>query len=120
MRQIEIPAKTVIAPHETVPATVFRRAQDTPDETLALRRNTAGEWEEVSCANFAQEVTQVATMLIDAGVQVGDRVCIMGNTSYVWALMDYGILAAGAITVPIYETDSADQIDFILISSNTG
>ena len=33
MRQIEIPAKTVIAPHETVPATVFRRAQDTPDET---------------------------------------------------------------------------------------
>ena len=114
MRQIEIPAKTVIAPHETVPATVFRRAQDTPDETLALRRNTAGEWEEVSCANFAQEVTQVATMLIDAGVQVGDRVCIMGNTSYVWALMDYGILAAGAITVPIYETDSADQIDFIL------
>lgn len=119
MRQIEIPAKTVIGPNETVPATVYRRAKETPDKTLALRRDQVGAWEEVSCATFAEEVDQVATMLIDAGIQPGDRVAIMGNTNYVWSLFDYGILAAGAITVPIYETDSAEQIDFILKDSGS-
>lgn len=119
MRQIEIPAKAVIAPTDTVPATVYRRARETPEKTFALRRDQTGAWETVSWFSFANEVDRVATMLIDAGIQVGDRVAIMGNTSYTWTLFDYGILAAGAITVPIYETDSAEQIDFILKDSGS-
>lgn len=117
MRQIEIPAKTVIGPDETVVGTVYRRALETPHETLALRRGMDGDWEKVSCITVANEVTQVATMLMDQGVQIGDRVAIMANTSYAWFQFDYGILAAGAITVPIYETDSAEQIEFILKDS---
>lgn len=114
MRAFEIPATTTIQPHETVPATVFHRANTTPDATLALRKASDGHWEEVSCATFANEVTTIATMLLDLGLEAGDRVAIMANTSYEWAVMDFGIMAAGGVTVPIYETDSADQIRFIL------
>ncbi|WP_336250829.1 AMP-dependent synthetase/ligase [Stomatohabitans albus] len=117
MRQTETAAISVVGPEETAPETVFRRARETPDVTLALRRDANNEWESVSCQTYAQEVCQVASMLIGRGIQLGDRVAIMANTSYVWALMDYGIMAAGGVTVPIYETDSADQINYILNDS---
>ncbi len=55
--------------------------------------------------------------LIAAGIEVGDRVALLSRTRYEWTLFDYAILAAGAVTVPIYETSSDEQIEWILSDS---
>ena len=56
----------------------------------------------------------MAKGLIAAGVQAGDRVGLMAKTRYEWTLVDFAIWTAGAVTVPIYETSSAEQVQWIL------
>ncbi len=62
-------------------------------------------------------MSAVAKGLIAAGVEVGDRVGLISKTRYEWTLIDYAIWFAGAVTVPIYETSSAEQIAWILEDS---
>ena len=71
----------------------------------------------VSCSQFASDVAAVAKGLIAAGVVAGDRVGLMARTSYEWTLVDYAIWTAGAVTVPVYETSSPDQVEWILSDS---
>jgi long-chain acyl-CoA synthetase len=71
-------------------------------------------WRDLSCAQFAAEVAAVAKGLIASGVQVGDRVGIMSRTRYEWTLVDFSLWYAGAVSVPIYETSSAEQVAWIL------
>src|SRR5690606_4256815 len=54
---------------------------------------------------------------IAAGVQPGDRVALMSRTRYEWTLLDFAIWSTGAITVPVYETSSAEQVAWILSDS---
>ena len=63
-------------------------------------------------------MTALARGLIAAGIEPGERIALLSQTRYEWTLFDYAILAAGAVTVPIYETSSDDQIEWIL--SNSG
>ena len=56
----------------------------------------------------------VAKGLVAAGIEVGDRVALISKTRYEWTLVDYAIWFAGAVTVPVYETSSAEQIEWIL------
>ena len=70
----------------------------------------AGGWEDVTAAEFLAEVSAVAKGLIAAGIEVGDRVALISKTRYEWTLLDYAIWFAGAVTVPIYETSSAEQV----------
>ena len=62
-------------------------------------------------------MTALAKGLIAAGVKPGDRVALMSRTRYEWTLIDYAIWTAGAVTVPIYETSSAEQVEWILSDS---
>ena len=96
---------------------VERRAGANPDEVM-LRRRLGDDWVNISAAEFRREVIAVAKGLIAAGVQAGDRVGVMSATRYEWTLADYAIWYAGAVTVPIYETSSAEQVTWIL--SNSG
>ena len=85
-----------------------------------MRRQAEGggpPWREVTTAQFRSEVTALAQGLITAGIGAGDRVALMSRTRYEWTLADYAILAAGAVTVPIYETSSAEQVEWILSDS---
>ncbi|MEH0147290.1 long-chain fatty acid--CoA ligase [Corynebacterium sp. Q4381] len=75
------------------------------------------EWVSVTAGEFIEEVFEVAKGLIAAGVAPGDRVAIFSSTRYEWALVDYAIWAAGAVTVPIYPTSSTHQIQWILEDS---
>ena len=61
-------------------------------------------------AAFAAQVVDVARGLVASGVEPGDRVALLSRTRYEWTLFDYAIVAAGAVTVPIYETSSAEQV----------
>ena len=63
------------------------------------------------------EVTALAKGLIAAGIETGDRVAVMSHTRYEWTLIDYAIWTAGAVTVPVYETSSAEQAEWILSDS---
>ena len=74
----------------------------------------ADGWDDVTAAEFLDEVSGVAKGLIAAGVEAGDRVALISKTRYEWTLVDYAIWFAGAVTVPIYETSSAEQIGWIL------
>ncbi|MEU6559376.1 AMP-dependent synthetase/ligase [Nocardia nova] len=71
----------------------------------------------VTAPQFATQVTAVAKGLIATGIEAGDRVAIMAGTSFEWVLLDYAIWAAGACTVAIYESSSADQAGWILADS---
>ena len=71
----------------------------------------------MTCPQFRDEVVAVARGLVAAGIEPGDRVALMSRTRYEWTLLDYAIWAAGAVTVPIYETSSAEQVAWILADS---
>src|SRR5665811_1157769 len=71
----------------------------------------------VTYRELAQQVTGLAAGLIAAGVQAGDRVVLFSGTRFEWMLCDYAIWAAGAVTVPVYETSSAEQVEWILSDS---
>ncbi|WP_286690367.1 MULTISPECIES: AMP-dependent synthetase/ligase [unclassified Aeromicrobium] len=92
-----------------------RLARD-PDAVALARRGPDG-WSDVSIGAFHADVVEVAKGLLAAGVRPGDRVALLSRTRYEWTLVDYAIWWVGAVTVPIYETSSAEQISWILSDS---
>jgi long-chain acyl-CoA synthetase len=106
----------------TIPSTgnltddVVTNGRDFAD-TVVFSRRTGDEWSDVTAAEFLDEVQAVAKGLVAAGVEAGDRVAILSKTRYEWTLFDYAIWFAGAVTVPIYETSSSEQIGWILEDS---
>ena len=71
----------------------------------------------VTCLQFRDDVLTVARGFIAAGVGHGDRVRLMSRTRYEWTLVDYALWSIGAVTVPVYDTSSADQVEWILVDS---
>ena len=95
---------------------VERMAGENPDRVM-LRRRLGDDWVDVTAAEFRRQVVELAKGLIASGVEPGDRVGLMSATRYEWTLADYAIWYVGAITVPIYETSSAEQVEWILEDS---
>jgi len=88
-------------------------AAEAPDKVVFARR-VGDAWDDVTCREFASAVAAVAKGLVAAGIQPGDRVGIMSKTRYEWTLADFAIWHVGAVTVPIYETSSPEQVQWIL------
>ncbi len=86
-------------------------------DSVAFSRRVEGAWQEVTAAEFLAQVRAVAKGLIAAGIEPGERVGLISRTRYEWTLMDYAIWFAGAATVPIYDTSSAEQVEWILSDS---
>jgi long-chain acyl-CoA synthetase len=76
-------------------------------------------WQPVTAREVDEEVRATAKGLIAAGVQIGDRLAIMARTRYEWTILDFATWYAGAVVVPIYDTSSAEQIDWILNDSHS-
>jgi long-chain acyl-CoA synthetase len=119
MQEYSIPAVVEIASSASLADVVFERADREPGAVIMRRQADGGgpPWREVTAAQFRGEVTALAKGLIAAGIGAGDRVALLSRTRYEWTLADYAILAAGAVTVPIYETSSAEQVEWILSDS---
>ena len=113
MREFTAAAKYVIEDTASAVDTVFLRARNTPD-AVVFRRLVDGRWTDVTAGEFEQLVVGVARGLIAAGIEQGDRVALMSSTRFEWSVIDYAIWAAGGVTVPIYETSSAGQVEWIL------
>ena len=117
MREFSTPATYVVPPTGNLSDDVVRNAAEAPDVAVLSRPGPDGTWVDVTSAEFLAEVSAVAKGLIAAGVGAGDRVALLSKTRYEWTLIDYAIWFAGAATVPIYETSSAEQIEWILQGS---
>src|SRR5262249_54067666 len=87
-------------------------------DTIQFRKPGPGGWVDVTCREFRDEVATLAAGMIRAGISSGDRVGLMSKTRYEWAVIDYAIWTVGAVTVPIYDTSSAEQVEWILTDSN--
>ncbi|MEU8514245.1 long-chain fatty acid--CoA ligase [Kitasatospora sp. NPDC048722] len=92
---------------------VHQNAERYPD-VVVLSRKVDGRWQELTATQFLVEVHAAAKGLIASGIRPGDRVGVMSRTRYEWTLLDFAIWTAGAITVPVYETSSAEQVEWIL------
>ncbi|MFC5922501.1 AMP-dependent synthetase/ligase [Micromonospora vulcania] len=122
MREFSVPPIVTVGDAANLTDPVWDNAEVAPDAVQFARPlpnadGTVTSWAEVTCREFRDEVTAVARGLIAAGVQPGARVALMSRTRYEWTLLDYAIWAAGAVTVPVYETSSAEQAAWILADS---
>ncbi|BCI87588.1 hypothetical protein NIIDMKKI_27940 [Mycobacterium kansasii] len=116
MRQYSVPAHFSVGERDNVAAMVFEHERDDPGYVI-YQRLVDGAWTDVTCAEAAHQIRGAASGLIAIGVQAGDRVSIFSATRYEWAILDLAILAVGAVTVPIYETSSAEQVRWVLQDS---
>ena len=118
MNQISIPAIVPAATAGNLTNLVSERAWFEP-ERIMLSRPLGDGWQSVTAKEFEAEVKATAKGLIAAGVNVGDRVAIMSRTRYEWTILDFAVWYAGGCVVPIYDTSSAEQIDWILNDSGS-
>ncbi|MFE7545474.1 AMP-dependent synthetase/ligase [Streptomyces platensis] len=113
MREFSLPALYEVPADGNLTDLIRRNAAQHPDVAV-MGRKVNGVWQDVTAATFLAEVRAAAKGLIASGVRPGDRVGLMSRTRYEWTLLDFAIWSAGAITVPVYETSSAEQIQWIL------
>ncbi|HOW93391.1 MAG TPA: long-chain fatty acid--CoA ligase [Mycolicibacterium fallax] len=116
MREFNAPASFVVDEKDNAVSAVFEHEKNDPHYPI-FQRLVDGVWTNVTCAQAAAQIRGVAQGLIARGVQPGDRVAILSATRYEWAILDYAVLSVGALTVPIYETSSQDQIRWVLQDS---
>jgi long-chain acyl-CoA synthetase len=116
VRELTVPAGFTVGENDNIVSTVFEHERDDPDAVI-YQRLVDGTWTDVTCAQAAAQIRSTALGLIAEGVRPGDRVAIFSATRYEWAILDHAILAAGAVTVPIYETSSAEQVRWVLSDS---
>ena len=114
MRDYSIPALAQIADRASLADVVFSRGDSQPQAVALRRRSDDGRWRDVTAGTFRDEVAALAKGLVAAGVEPGERIGLMSRTRYEWTLIDYAIWSAGAVTVPVYETSSAEQVEWIL------
>ncbi|RRR42036.1 long-chain fatty acid--CoA ligase [Mycolicibacter terrae] len=117
MREFSVPAPFTVEEHDNVAAVVFEHERDHPDYVI-YQRLVDGAWTDVTCAAAAAHIRSAALGLIAHGVAAGDRVVIFSATRYEWAILDFAILSIGAVTVPIYETSSAEQVRWVMEDSS--
>jgi long-chain acyl-CoA synthetase len=80
----------------------------------ALRFADANGWRQISYPALGEGVRQLAKGLIALGVEAGDRVAILSNTRAEWTLADFGALCTGAVVVPVYQTNSPEECQYVL------
>ena len=113
MQRFSVPVAYVVTPGDNITDDVFLNAENWPG-AVGLKRRTSVGWTPVTWRDFAAEVRDLAAGLIAAGIQPGDRGGLMSRTRFEWTLLDYAILTAGGVVVPIYPTSSLEQIEWIL------
>jgi len=116
VRESSVPASFTVGDHDNIVSSVFSHEREDPDHVI-FQRLVDGEWTDVTCKEAANQIRSAALGLIAEGVKPGDRVAVFSATRYEWPILDLAVLAAGALTVPIYETSSAEQVRFVLADS---
>jgi long-chain acyl-CoA synthetase len=98
-------------------ADLFGRAAEIHGDHTFARHKVGDEWQDVSYARAWEIVREIGLGLVDLGVQAGDRVCILANTRPEWSFADFGAASAGAVVVPIYQTNSPKECEWVAANS---
>ncbi|MFJ1639439.1 AMP-dependent synthetase/ligase [Streptomyces sp. NPDC088256] len=117
VRQVSVPPAAPPVRRGSLAEIPFDNAREAPADAVLSRKRPDGGWQDVTAAEFADEVLAVAKGLVAEGLGAGDRIAIMARTIYEWTLLDFAAWAAGLVTVPIYPTSSALQTRWILQDS---
>lgn len=104
-------------PWMNIPWLLTRRQEAHPDQICIERQSTLGVWTPMTTTEYLADVNAVARGLVAEGLNEGDAIAIFAATSYEWSLVDMAALSAGLVVVPIYESDSAEQVRWILENS---
>ncbi len=105
---------------ETSMGAIFQnRVQQQGDKTLVIYKSKAGKWEEISWNKINEMVRELGMFLIKRGVQPGDKVALFSPNRYEWWVADLAIISVGAVNVPIYATNSAEESRYIIDNSES-
>ncbi|GAB2515491.1 AMP-dependent synthetase/ligase [Microbacterium petrolearium] len=116
MNVTSVPAIVPADPEANIADLLAIRAKATPD--LALFSVPDGEgWRDITAREFERQVIGLAKGFVAAGIEPGDKIGFIARTTYEWTLVDFGLFYAGAVMVPVYETSSAAQVQWILSDS---
>ncbi len=107
-----------LEPWMNIPWLVTRRQEKFPHDICIERQTSVGVWKPITTTQYVADINSVSRGLIAEGLKEGDAIAIFGSTSYEWNLIDFAALSAGLVVVPIYESDSADQVRWILENSD--
>ncbi|MGZ0711065.1 AMP-dependent synthetase/ligase (plasmid) [Coraliomargarita sp. W4R53] len=116
MVQFEVPAIVPADAQANISDLLVSRLQKTPN--LALFAVPDGDgWRDITTAEFHKQVVALAKGFVSAGVEPGDKIGFIARTTYEWTLVDFALFFAGAVMVPVYETSSPSQVNWILNDS---
>ena len=116
MNLVSTPAIIPAATTGNLTDLIADRARIEP-ERITISRPLGDGWQPMTAKELEVEIRATAKGLVAAGIAVGDRVAIMARTRYEWTVLDFAIWYAGGSVVPIYETSSAEQVQWILEDS---
>ncbi|MDO3648397.1 AMP-dependent synthetase/ligase [Nocardia mangyaensis] len=116
VREYRVAPLVTMADDDNLANVVFDRAAAGPADIVFSRKSADG-WLDVRYDEFARLVLDLAKGLLASGIGPGERVLILGGTSFEWSAADFAVLSVGAVTVPVYPTSSAEQIDHIVADS---
>ena len=117
MQEYTSPGEVAVPDGANLTGPLFEAARTSPDR-VAVSHRVGDAFVDWTVRQFVDEFTAVAKGLIGLGVEPGQRVCIMSATRLEWTVLDYAVWAAGAVSVPIYETSSAEQVEWIVSDSD--
>ena len=117
MKKFVVPAVVTPDPDANTTDLLVDRVAQAPDDALFALPTADGGWSDVTAAEFHTQVVALAKGFIAAGVEPGEKIGFMCKTRYEWTLVDFAAWFAGAVLVPIYETSSPSQIQYILEDS---
>lgn len=117
MKVFSTPAEVLVDPSLNLTSIVERHRADSSNPLLYRRQMSPGNWQPIHAQQFHQMVTNLAKGMIASGIRPGDRVGIMSRTRFEWTVIDFAIWYAGAISVPVYETNAPAQAAWALAHS---
>ena len=116
LKEFSVPAMVPAPTAGNMTDHIVENNRTSPNQVVfSLQRGEA--WVGVTAGQFFADVQAIAKGIIASGVEAGQRIGVMSRTRYEWTLVDYAIWYAGAISVPVYETSSAEQVQWNLMDS---
>ena len=117
MNETFTPAVVQPDPEANITDLLLGRLAQSPDAALFALPTADGGWSDLSTREFHRQVVELAKGFVAAGVKPGDKIGFMCKVRYEWTLVDFAAAFAGAVLVPIYETSSPSQVQYILTDS---
>ncbi|MBT87991.1 MAG: long-chain fatty acid--CoA ligase, partial [Candidatus Marinimicrobia bacterium] len=98
--------------HNTVPKLFWYNVENYGNDITTWRKQK-GVWDSITWRDYGQWVKEIANALLDAGIQKGDKVSILSQTRFEWVAVDLAIMSIGAVTAPVYHSNTEEQVHYI-------